>query len=1081
VQVAQASAPVHLSVKSGLSELYLGINYADTPGIKAVSADELPSRLRSLLPLVLELKTQLETTLQQNELPLPQLIKNLEIYASTIKQLLIIHAASNSLSSVDPRILSLSIPYGAVKKLLGVDQDSQNPEITKKALEHFGNGQSIYSFNYESLQVPELTDSDLLVLNFRPDTLRGYKVLQNASKEMKEQVYLKLAKYIAVNNLYTQLSKINALISYLDVPPLPRALSRELDELGDIQVQIDSYNKTIQNDSYNWAIIQQAEKSKFHVFNESLIEKYENSSGIKFNEKQKTDFYDSEQALILAALRIKLQSLPIPFADLSQNLKIKTLRNLVSKSAMIAFAQLLPPAEELKKQVYFVPNNYVGNDISYLERKIKKLIGDVVDPIPESYFSEWIKNAEKTPKTAYPNHKMEELTQDLYQQSLDITKVSVFADYGYLNQVAVNHHLARNAFQKEIADLHMRTSAHNLWNFVLSPETYAEAATQYKSALSKYSNLLKTSSDDQKKILNDDIEALNKAGKFFGFDIESKDGQAPTLAQLLEKGSIDKTQADNYVRAIKNKTLDNPILTITDDVTGKPLHEALALLPREKHSFAKAKVHTALKNLYGNIIKALNKIAYTKSVSELTAFFAQSSYLHQQFQKSLPTLASYEQTLTKAILDSMETRTQYEKYSSIVSQPMTWFLPLFMFPMLMLPLQSTLLTPAHPFIMGINRLHTSLSPHISGYMLAAMGLIVSDVGFQIKDRIDASQDLKDMTELYQTAMEPDHAFYDYTEISDAENKLKVSNYALASSVAMQAFFLGSFFLTTAIRESGVLLVDGWRTRQFNKVGFEDNNFKWNADEIANQAKTSRANISEDLSIHDSYKQLKIKEVDSAEKSLLASLKRQEARRDKIIEQFASQRASLGITDAKNPFNYELLMDAVRNARRQYANHQISEKQLFLAEEGFAEIITFMQTELAFSQPGPLRRLIHYSKRKIYPNLTEPSDSIIRQNLFQQVYGFNAVKKDYYKVLNVDKDHYATLGVDENAKSEVIKKAYRTLARRHHPDLNPNLSEANKKINEAKMREINEAYEVLDDPIKRSEYDALRRKVTDRAS
>jgi curved DNA-binding protein len=64
------------------------------------------------------------------------------------------------------------------------------------------------------------------------------------------------------------------------------------------------------------------------------------------------------------------------------------------------------------------------------------------------------------------------------------------------------------------------------------------------------------------------------------------------------------------------------------------------------------------------------------------------------------------------------------------------------------------------------------------------------------------------------------------------------------------------------------------------------------------------------------------------------------------------------------------------------------------------------------------------------------------------------------------DYYKTLGVEKNATEEEIKKAYRKLARKFHPDLNPNDTEANKKF-----QQINEANEVLSDPEKRKKYDA----------
>jgi curved DNA-binding protein len=63
-----------------------------------------------------------------------------------------------------------------------------------------------------------------------------------------------------------------------------------------------------------------------------------------------------------------------------------------------------------------------------------------------------------------------------------------------------------------------------------------------------------------------------------------------------------------------------------------------------------------------------------------------------------------------------------------------------------------------------------------------------------------------------------------------------------------------------------------------------------------------------------------------------------------------------------------------------------------------------------------------------------------------------------------KDYYKTLGVDKNATQEEIKKAYRKLAVKYHPDKNPGNKEAE---NQFKM--INEAYEVLGDPEKRKKY------------
>ena len=63
------------------------------------------------------------------------------------------------------------------------------------------------------------------------------------------------------------------------------------------------------------------------------------------------------------------------------------------------------------------------------------------------------------------------------------------------------------------------------------------------------------------------------------------------------------------------------------------------------------------------------------------------------------------------------------------------------------------------------------------------------------------------------------------------------------------------------------------------------------------------------------------------------------------------------------------------------------------------------------------------------------------------------------------DYYKILGVDKSASPEDVKKAYKKLARKYHPDLNPNDPDAHRKF-----QEINEANEVLSDPEKRKKYD-----------
>lgn len=70
---------------------------------------------------------------------------------------------------------------------------------------------------------------------------------------------------------------------------------------------------------------------------------------------------------------------------------------------------------------------------------------------------------------------------------------------------------------------------------------------------------------------------------------------------------------------------------------------------------------------------------------------------------------------------------------------------------------------------------------------------------------------------------------------------------------------------------------------------------------------------------------------------------------------------------------------------------------------------------------------------------------------------------------MNQNYYEILEISKNASPEIVEKAYKTLAKKYHPDLQKN---SLKKDSEEKLKQINEAYEVLSDTTKRKNYDAM---------
>ena len=199
----------------------------------------------------------------------------------------------------------------------------------------------------------------------------------------------------------------------------------------------------------------------------------------------------------------------------------------------------------------------------------------------------------------------------------------------------------------------------------------------------------------------------------------------------------------------------------------------------------------------------------------------------------------------------------------------------------------------------------------------------------------------------------------------------------------------------------------------------------------------------------------------------------------------SQINNLGDTDVQREFNVSLLvlsaavMKADGNVKRSELNYV---KQFFLRNFGQekAESSIKMLREILekdyniYEVSGQVRQYLRYSSRLQllhYLFGIADADGAINEQELDVIHAissgmgiaesdFQSIKAMFVKKENPSQNAYAILGVDPSASDEEVKKAYREMAKKNHPDLVSNLGEEVHQAAEKKFQEINEAYELI---------------------
>ena len=224
-------------------------------------------------------------------------------------------------------------------------------------------------------------------------------------------------------------------------------------------------------------------------------------------------------------------------------------------------------------------------------------------------------------------------------------------------------------------------------------------------------------------------------------------------------------------------------------------------------------------------------------------------------------------------------------------------------------------------------------------------------------------------------------------------------------------------------------------------------------------------------------------------------------------QYEKAKKQINLMKQKNNYNenIEQLLKKVNEIEsvKNKANEIFKQKKYEEAIEEYSKVLEFDQSNKKFNSLILANRALCYQKLKKNTEALRDSNQSVklnpyyargyvkRGNVYMELKMYDDAKADFQKAKELDpnvsgvegflndaknqaekarkRDYYAILGIDRNADEHEIKRAYKKMAMKYHPDRNSE-SEETKKMAEKKFIDVNDAYSVLSDPKKKRMYD-----------
>lgn len=832
--------------------------------------------------------------------------------------------------------------------------------------------------------------------------------------------------------------------------------------------------------------------------------------------KKQTRFLSYQEHLGLSEKLTELiRTYPLSFAQMSDRAREEELRKIIAVAKLKAITPIVnsmidesnksrqgtaskPPP--VPKEIFEKVDDY----LNWYARKWSK-------ELPDDFIMNWDKGGEdKTKSTASNSQNKVTIAKELVRESMieEITEASLVLNHELNSdpgELPLQLETLKKALQGHINNQAFQSLTLRYLDIIWSQASYSLASDAFKAAL----GLLK-------KNQSPDAVKFSELGALLGWHKNWSAGASPRLRDIPlnqnrgilssfgQKGGL----TGDYFQAYRAKALATPLLTVPVGSGGGPLYKSIVTLKKSgRESEIPQYVDKGLTYLYNQSQKDINQVARIQRVQDLEVVLTKSPLFHRAMNEVYPMFQEYVELLAfeekyRPTLEVMR-RPFWEKWAEQNFYPGMLFLGtmgsrgLMAFggwalrPLKFTPKLSNVPKALRAGANAVGRFERAFLPFTMGYQWAMM----VPMGFQMaaswKQVGVKEQQLKTVEDFFY-ASASSGGIFDYLELMEAEGEVAAKKWAFAQ----QAVLVGAFFGIPLFYHSSKRIIGRMQDRRLeqamNTIGATESRLSLK-DPAAIEARVKQKldQIENNTSLDANEKLHEKVQVVRAQKTLTKASQRLRKMEANFKARYENQMDTLGVDSldlAKARDNADNIIqeasqviDDVKSTPQQV---RAAKKAQANAQHAYEEISMGAQIFLAETNPGLFERTIFKIKQwrgkeaSLYePNWTrwERYFETFSPPMDKRGMGFGASAEDLSHIAVGDytvdgRNPYDILGLKPGDTPDDIRTAYRRLARKYHPDVNPNDPSA-----EDKFKEIGAAYDILNDSLRRTTLDLLIRK------